>query len=690
MYDTDNTGQKPGWYKGSTMVMSDIQNVLIENSFAKARPTSTKYWFCGCDKLTEIVGLENLNTSNVNDMGNMFSYCRKLPSIDVSHFVTDKVTDMSMMFIGCEKLISLDIKNFNTSNVIDLSFMFNSCSSLTSLDLKNFDTSNVTNMAGMFGGCSSLTSLDLKNFDTSNVTNMAGMFGGCSSLTSLDLKNFDTSNVTNMAMMFGNSVLGSVNFENLDLSWINTSNVTNMSNMFGGCTGLTNEHLSHLNTEKVTDMSWMFCNTKINEKTLDLHVFNTKNVTNMSSMFNECEVETLDISSFNTENVIKMDAMFDFGISNIILGKDFNTNNIERSLLFRVSHMYNLKAITFTGDLPKLYEKTFAYVGTMTEPVNLIVPDEYMANYAEKIDATGKFYGGFFNLVGYTQNNTDEFDPDGFVPAPNWGGKKLLSITRMKGNYQSRGEFKYDEEGRLAQYSYGDGSIAYNFSYTGNRMDINDNGRSFSYIISDGHMTSGRIGMEYGEDLIVKPEYDSEWRWQKVSRYNTNTNMYSVGEWNGDNLVSIINYENESENINVTFDYTSDPAPYFLQSLMINSDFGAPIALNNVGVALGICLYIGQMPPYLISSAKMVKKGRTTEYPYTYEKNADGDITSFTMGDYTYVLEWDKESSDIKIVGANEDSKKFFSLDGKSQNELQKGVNIVRMSNGQVRKIVMK
>ena len=568
--------------------------------------------------------------------------------------------------------------------------MFGGFSGLTNEHLNHLNTEKVTNMSGFFTG-RNLENIDFGWLNTCNVTDMSFLFSGCTGLTNEHLCHLNTEKVTNMSFMFG-----SVNFANLDLNWINTSNVTDMSHMFSGCTGLTNEHLSHFNTEKVLDMSNMFSNTKINEKTLDLHGFNTKNVTNMSSMFAKCEVETLDISSFNTENVTKMDGMFDMLttsiIRNLTLGSNFNTLNIKNiwSAIFMDYQINELKAITFTGDLPKLNERTFTNLGTVSEPVELIVPDEYMANYAEKIDATGKFYGGFFNLVGYTPNNTDEFDPNGFVPAPNWGGKKLLSITRMKGNYQSRGEFKYDEEGRLAQYSYDDGSIAYNFSYTGNRMDINDNGRSFSYIISDGHMTSGRIGMEYEEDLIVKPEYDSEWRCQKTSRYNTNTNLCSVNEWNGDNLVSIINYENGSETFNVTFDYTSDPAPYFLQSLMISSDFGAPIALNNVGIALGICLYIGQLPPYLISSAKLVKKGRTTEYPYTYEKNVDGDITSFTMGDYTYILEWDEESSDIKIVGANEDSKKFFSLDGKSQNELQKGVNIVRMSNGQVRKIVMK
>lgn len=49
------------------------------------------------------------------------------------------------------------------------------------------------------------------------------------------------------------------------------------------------------------------------------------------------------------------------------------------------------------------------------------------------------------------------------------------------------------------------------------------------------------------------------------------------------------------------------------------------------------------------------------------------------------------EASSVKAVWANEDGNaQIFSLDGKPLNEPQKGVNIVRMSNGQVRKVVVK
>ncbi|MEG9205135.1 BspA family leucine-rich repeat surface protein, partial [Lactococcus garvieae] len=190
--------------------------------------------FGGLSALTSIEGLDNVDTSNVTDMMNMFAYCHALTSLDLSNFNTSKVTNMQGMFYNSAALTSLDFSHFNTSNVTNMQGMFQNCNALTSLDLSAFDTSKVTDMSWMFNGCTSLTSLDLSTFDTSNVTNMSLMFQNCNALTSLDLSAFDTSNVTTMYSMFQNCNA----LTSLDLSNFNTSNVTIMSAMFNGCTNL--------------------------------------------------------------------------------------------------------------------------------------------------------------------------------------------------------------------------------------------------------------------------------------------------------------------------------------------------------------------------------------------------------------------------------------------------------------------
>ena len=179
--------------------VTSFTKVIIDPSFAEYSPTSTANWFRGIE-VQEIVGFENLNTSNVTDMSWMFSWSN-FTSIDLSNFDTSNVTDMNYMF-AYSNLKSLDLSCLNTSNVTYMYSMFYSCRNLTTLDVSNFNTSNVTSMADMFSGCSSLTSLDVSNFNTANVTNMYSMFANCSGLTSLDVSNFNTANVTEMYDMF--------------------------------------------------------------------------------------------------------------------------------------------------------------------------------------------------------------------------------------------------------------------------------------------------------------------------------------------------------------------------------------------------------------------------------------------------------------------------------------------------------
>ena len=283
-----------------------ITNAIFDESFANARPKTTSYWFSDCENLTEIQGMQYLNTSNVEDMRGMFYQCIALNSLDVSHLNTSSVTDMSEMFSGCNILTTLDVSSFNTCNVTDMGGMFEGCNALTSLDVSHFDTSNVISMGVMFADCHSLTDLDVSHFNTSNVTSMALMFASCEGLTNLDVSHFDTKNVTNMNNMFAgcNSLTG------LDVSHFNTTNVTNMSWMFESCSGLTKLDVSNFDTSNATDVSCMFSYCS-GLTSLDVTHFDTSNVTNMSNLFRACSSLTnLDVSHFNTSKVLRMDGMF--------------------------------------------------------------------------------------------------------------------------------------------------------------------------------------------------------------------------------------------------------------------------------------------------------------------------------------------------------------------------------------------
>ena len=249
-YDLNEVEGRPAWINQS----DNIKKVVFDTSFAMARPTSCYWWFAGCKNLTEIEGVENLNTRNVTSMRNMFDACSNLESLDLSNFDTQNVIYMNYMFYGCSKLTSLDLSKFNNQKVTGMISMFEGCSGLKSLNLSKFNTQSVTDMSNMFYGCSGLTSLDLSNFNTQNVEYMGSMFKGCTGLTSLNLSMFNTQNVTNMGWMF----MGCSSLESLNLSNFDTQNVKHMSDMFSGCSALTSLDLSKFDTKKVERMSDMF------------------------------------------------------------------------------------------------------------------------------------------------------------------------------------------------------------------------------------------------------------------------------------------------------------------------------------------------------------------------------------------------------------------------------------------------
>ena len=178
-YDLNVKSNDPGWQAQKRK----IKKVVFDASFANARPTSCCLWFADCFYLTEIEGIENLNTEKVTNMVSMFSGCYALTSLDVSNFNTQNVEDMSLMFEYCSALSSLDLSKFNTANVKNMEDMFKECRKLSLLDLSNFNTERVKDMSSMFSGCSTLQTIFASDkFVTDQVFYGVGMFFDCKNL----------------------------------------------------------------------------------------------------------------------------------------------------------------------------------------------------------------------------------------------------------------------------------------------------------------------------------------------------------------------------------------------------------------------------------------------------------------------------------------------------------------------------
>ena len=316
----------------------DVSNVTDMNST-----------FQSCSKLTTL-DVSKWNTSKVTSLVATFSGCKNVAALDVSNWDVSNVTNMTSTFQDCSILTTLDVSKWNTSKVTSLANTFYGCKNVAALDVSNWDVSNVTDMARTFWECTSVTELDVSKWNTEKVTNMNGTFYQCRTLTTLDVSKWDVSNVTNMYYTFRDCK----KVTELDVSDWDVSNVTNMGGTFSYCSELTTLDVSKWDTGNATSMNATFSNcSKLT--TLDVSNWNTENVTNMSSTFEQCKaLTTLDVSNWNTANVTSMSSTFYYmeSVSSLDLSK-WNTEKVTNfggSFGGFLEKCQNLTSITFGSD----------------------------------------------------------------------------------------------------------------------------------------------------------------------------------------------------------------------------------------------------------------------------------------------------------------------------------------------------
>lgn len=141
-----------GWYNQDKSIIY-IAPTYGDKIYANK---NSSYMFAGCFSLSEIDGLENLDTSNVETMHAMFMNCKHLKTLDLSTFSTRNVRHMSYMFDNCIELEILNCSRFNTSKVKYMNHMFYGCEKLKDLNITlNFHS--VITMSNMFWNCKNLT-----------------------------------------------------------------------------------------------------------------------------------------------------------------------------------------------------------------------------------------------------------------------------------------------------------------------------------------------------------------------------------------------------------------------------------------------------------------------------------------------------------------------------------------------------
>lgn len=335
------------WSNADTVYINEDSNHMLANindnstlvqlidmrGINTSRMKNAHHMFWTKEGLTKHIDLSEFDTSNLEDVGYMFSTpyetvsTAQIDPIDFSHFNTSKVKIMTGMFAG-SYLPSIDIRNFDTRNVVDMQYTFAGLKNVRHLDLHGFDVSKVNNIGAIFSGNPTLVSLNLANWQLDSIHAMDSLFAGMHALTDLNLTGFTTKNVTDMHHMFTECHALTA----LDLSSFDTSKVTDMNNMFRDNFALKNLNLSSFNTSNVTNMKEMFRHDGVIYP-LDVSTFDTRRVTNMDGMFYwtlmSPENATLDISNFDTRSLTSALGMFNYTKAKTIYASDqFNVNNV--------------------------------------------------------------------------------------------------------------------------------------------------------------------------------------------------------------------------------------------------------------------------------------------------------------------------------------------------------------------------
>ncbi|SCB92403.1 surface protein [Bifidobacterium bohemicum] len=223
-------------------------------------PSSMQQLFGGLESLRGIDGLDKIDTSNVNNMSDLFADDPHLTDFSgLLHWDVSNVAYMDSMFGWDSALADLKpLAGWDVSNVKSMGSMFVWDSALADLGpLRGWDVSNVRDMYGMFGWDSALADLGpLRGWDVSNVMSMGSMFAGDSALADLGpLRGWDVSNVRDMYGMFGwDSALADLG----PLRGWDVSNVRDMSTMFRYDEKLTDVNLSGWDVSNLVYMNEMF------------------------------------------------------------------------------------------------------------------------------------------------------------------------------------------------------------------------------------------------------------------------------------------------------------------------------------------------------------------------------------------------------------------------------------------------
>lgn len=418
--------------------------------------------FYRCESLLEFNG-EVINTRGVENLKEMFAYCRRLTKLSVGHWIMQQCKTMAGMFKGCEKLKEIDVSKWDVSNVEDFSSMFEGCNSLTAQIWKRYDkpenqylgisdlrawaTPKAKTTSHMFKRCINMQEIDLSKFDMRNVENAQGMFQDCYNLRNIVCgeHTFSTSKVKNFAHMFDSAFEGisggGYSYYNQEptrlLEKMDFSSATNMTAMLrnvslyneevkidkGDVDAFWDEFANHVGDEKycARGLSLRINASKLDDIAQMLEGYSqdgiylemdTSNITNMPRLFEYCSATCIRLKGFDTQRSIARWISWqskETGIAHMFQGCRFLRFLILDSQEFTFKLEHKDSYYTYTEDIfADLPAECRVLVPKALLPTYRAAP--VWKDYADRIEAMEDYYftGGNAMFVLRRKPTADE------------------------------------------------------------------------------------------------------------------------------------------------------------------------------------------------------------------------------------------------------------------------------------------
>ena len=284
---------------------------ISQATFANAEDISSMFESTQ-DKLVDI-NLQSATFAHAKNANRMF-YWGRATSVNLSNAVFNELEDASSMFEDQDYLTEIKLPKATFDKTSNFNRTFFSVSAVTTISLPKITFRTAEDLTSMFHDCINMTTLNLNpsKMIASHVVTMGSMFNGTYSMTEINLEklNINGGTLQNIQEVFKDNYAA----EKIILPTVfDTSNVTNMASSFENCQRLTEiGNYSQLNLKSVTNASRLFADTESLDLKQIIPLLKTNSIENASFMFYLAysSAPVAFSNNFQTNSITTMQSMF--------------------------------------------------------------------------------------------------------------------------------------------------------------------------------------------------------------------------------------------------------------------------------------------------------------------------------------------------------------------------------------------